>query len=232
MSYRVFGCILILIWYSDTPRNILLTGGAGFIGSNVLSWLLERYPQYRIICLDKFNACASYHNLASHIGNENFHCIKGDVCDSQLIVRILKEYHIDTILHFAAETHVDNSFGDSLPFTESNILGTHVLLESVKNVKRQIGRFIHVSTDEVYGEVPLECKNRCTVQSPLAPSNPYAATKTAAEYMVKSYNISFQLPTIITRSNNVFGPRQYPEKLIPKFITLLKKDQPCPLHGT
>jgi len=138
---------------------------------------------------------------------------------------------VDTIMHFAAQTHVDNSFGLALDFTRTNIFGTHVLLEATRYIMPQIQRFIHVSTDEVYGESLLESHHRLTEDSHLNPSNPYAATKVSAEYLIRSYYHSFKLPIIITRSNNVYGPRQYPEKLIPKFILLLSKKQRCPLHG-
>ena len=147
---------------------------------------------------------------------------------------VVKKEGVDTILHFAAQTHVDNSFGNSFEFTRTNVYGTHVLLESAKLFKDQIRRFVHVSTDEVYGESPAAATaaERFTSESPLNPTNPYAATKVAAEFLVKSYRTSFGLPTIITRGNNVYGPKQYPEKLIPKFVSLLAAKQPCPLHGT
>ena len=134
---------------------------------------------------------------------------------------VLKTENIDTIMHFAAQTHVDNSFGNSINFTTTNVLGTHVLLEAAKAAK--IKRFIHVSTDEVYGENEGE---DAPEEKVLEPTNPYAATKAAAEFIVKSYHRSFQLPTIITRGNNVYGPHQYPEKLIPKFTCLLSRCRP------
>ena len=134
-------------------------------------------------------------------------------------------------MHFAAQTHVDNSFGLALDFTRTNIFGTHVLLESCKLHAKQIQRFIHVSTDEVYGESQMHSKHRLDEHATLNPSNPYAATKVAAEFLIRSYHQSFGLPTIITRGNNVYGPKQYPEKLIPKFIALLSQGRPCPLHG-
>jgi len=143
---------------------------------------------------------------------------------------VLQEEEIDTIIHFAAQTHVDNSFGNSFAFTRANIYGTHVLLESAKNCPT-IRRFIHVSTDEVYGEgedfdtVPME------EEHVLEPTNPYAATKAGAEFLVKSYHRSFKLPCIITRGNNVYGPHQYPEKLIPKFTNQLLRDMPVTIHG-
>lgn len=190
-----------------TPNNILLTGGAGFIGSNVMLYLFNKYVNYKFVCIDKLDVCASVHNFDDIAQiKDRFTFVQGDICDGQLVVRTLQEYNIDTIMHFAAQTHVDNSFGDSLTFTESNVVGTHVLLEGVRGLGKQIKRFIHVSTDEVYGEQSAS-DDRQTTDVALAPTNPYAATKTAAEYLVKSYNISFKLPTIITRSNNVFGPR-------------------------
>jgi len=145
---------------------------------------------------------------------------------------LLQQYSIDAILHFAAQTHVDNSFGNSLNFTHSNVFGTHVLLESAKLFKHQVKRFIHVSTDEVYGESSIQKDSPgFDEKSALNPSNPYAATKAAAELLAKSYSQSFELPIIITRGNNVFGPRQYPEKLIPKFIHLLQQGKACTIHG-
>lgn len=156
---------------------------------------------------------------------------QGDICSLDLVNLVLSSYRIDTVLHFAAQTHVDNSFGLALDFTRTNIFGTHVLLEAIKHIHPQIRRFIHVSTDEVYGSSLLTSPTRLTEDSQLNPSNPYAATKVAAEYLVRSYAHSFSLPSIITRGNNVYGPQQYPEKLIPKFIYLLERGQPCPLHG-
>ena len=143
---------------------------------------------------------------------------------------ILSTYKVDVILHFAAQTHVDNSFGDSFEFTKNNILGTHVLLESVRCQAPNLVRFIHVSTDEVYGEV-FASDPACKEESIMAPTNPYAATKAAAECLVMAYHKSFNLPTIITRSNNVYGPYQYPEKACSKFICQLWRDDPIYIHG-
>jgi UDP-glucose 4,6-dehydratase len=158
----------------------------------------------------------------------NYKFVKGNICSSDFITYILETEEIDTILHFAAQTHVDNSFGNSFQFTENNILGTHTLLEASKEYGK-IKRFIHVSTDEVYGEIEEgEGHEHSTI---LQPTNPYAATKAGAEFLVQAYHNSFKLPTIITRGNNVYGPHQYPEKLIPKFICLLARDKPCFIHG-
>ena len=142
---------------------------------------------------------------------------------------VLKEKNIDTIVHFAAQTHVDNSFGNSLQFTQNNVVGTHVLLEAAKQA--EIKRFIHVSTDEVYGEAEMEDEGMVESKA-LEPTNPYAASKAAAEFLVKAYHRSFKLPVIITRGNNVYGPHQFPEKLIPKFVSLLERNRKLCLHGT
>ena len=213
------------------PSVILLTGGAGFIGSHVVLRLAHTYPNYRIIVLDKLDMCASRHNLEAVIHNSNVRLVVGDIADTNLMRRILIDNQVDTVMHFAAQTHVDNSFGNSIHFTDQNIRGTHSLLESVKSVKPQVRRFIHVSTDEVYGEGDVGNETRLSEHASLNPTNPYAATKCGAEFLVKSYAVSFGIPAMITRGNNVFGPHQFPEKVIPKFITLLSTGQPCPIHG-
>jgi len=188
--------------------------------------LVKKYPQYKVVNYDKLDYCSSLANLASIEGAANYKFVKGDIGSADLVNYILKKEEIDTIMHFAAQTHVDNSFGNSLRFTETNVLGTHVLLEAAKAAR--IKRFIHVSTDEVYGENEGE---DALEEKVLEPTNPYAASKAAAEFIVKSYHRSFQVPTIITRGNNVYGPHQYPEKLIPKFICQLARNRPCTIHG-
>lgn len=187
--------------------------------------------QCKVVCLDKLNYCGNPRNFEEVADCPNFTFVKGDVCDMDLVTHLMSNFKIDTVMHFAAETHVDNSFGQSLAFTRSNVLGTHALLECSKLKIDQIRRFIHVSTDEVYGESSPD-GDRKSETAVLSPTNPYAATKAAAEFIVQSYRTSFNLPTIITRGNNVYGPKQYPEKLIPKFISLLSAGRPCPLHGT
>jgi UDP-glucose 4,6-dehydratase len=210
------------------PTNILITGGAGFIASHVVVRLVTQHPEYNIVSLDKLDYCSSLKNVEHLNAYKNYFFVKGDIQSSDLIQYVLKTHNIDTIMHFAAQTHVDNSFGNSIRVTENNILGTHVLLETAKAHK--IKRFIHVSTDEVYGEI-FEHEPDAHEESTLAPTNPYAATKAGAEFLVKAYHKSFGVPTIITRGNNVYGPHQFPEKLIPKFICRLMKDMPCCLHG-
>ncbi|CAM9674516.1 unnamed protein product [Chrysoparadoxa australica] len=211
------------------PENILVTGGAGFIASHVALKLVKSYPQYNVVVLDKLDYCACLQNLHEIKPYKNFKFIKGDICSADLVTYILKEERIDTILHFAAQTHVDNSFGNSFQFTQNNIMGTHVLLESAKKAAC-IKRFVHVSTDEVYGEGD-ENQEPMLTNNVLEPTNPYAATKAGAEFLAKAYFRSFNLPVIITRGNNVYGPHQYPEKMIPKFINQLMRNRPLTIHG-
>ncbi|KAF2302812.1 hypothetical protein GH714_008542 [Hevea brasiliensis] len=189
------------------PRNILITGAAGFIASHVTNRLIKNYPGYKIVALDKLDYCSNLKNLTPCRSSANFKFVKGDIASADLVNHLLIAEDIDTIMHFAAQTHVDNSFGNSFEFTTNNIYGTHVLLEACKVTKR-IKRFIH-----------------------LLPTNPYSATKAGAEMLVMAYHRSYGLPTITTRGNNVYGPNQYPEKLIPKFILLAMKGEQLPIHG-
>lgn len=207
-------------------KNILITGGAGFIASHLIILLVKKYPEYNIINYDKLDYCASLKNLSQVENYPNYKFVKGDILSADLINYVLKKEKIDTIMHFAAQTHVDNSFGNSIEFTKTNVLGTHVLLEAAKLAKIKL--FIHVSTDEVYGENEGEDSSESQI---LEPTNPYAASKAAAEAIVKSYYRSFGLPIIITRGNNVYGPHQYPEKIIPKFSCLLHLNRPLTIHG-
>jgi len=213
-----------------TPKNIFLTGGAGFIGSHAAILLCKKYPEYNITVYDKLDYCACLENLDEIKDLPNFKFVKGDICSSDLVTYVFKENNIDTVLHFAAQTHVDNSFGNSFAFTQANIYGTHVLLECAKNCET-MKRFIHVSTDEVYGEGETFDAKPMDEEHILEPTNPYAATKAGAEFLVKSYHRSFKLPCIITRGNNVYGPHQFPEKLIPKFTNQILRGLPVTIHG-
>lgn len=206
--------------------NILVTGGCGFIGSNFINYILNKDESIKIFNIDCLNYCANEKNVIGHI---NYKFIKGNITSKDLILHILNEYAIDAIIHFAAQSHVDNSFDNSLQYTTDNIMGTHVLLQASKEYGK-IKKFLHFSTDEVYGEVDLEHPG-CHEKSLLNPTNPYAATKAAAEFLVRSYYHSFKLPIVIVRCNNVYGPNQYPEKLIPKFIKLLKDGKKLTIHG-
>ncbi|KAJ3336293.1 hypothetical protein HDU93_003126 [Gonapodya sp. JEL0774] len=196
------------------------------LASHVVDRLVRWYPEYNIINFDKLDYCSSLRNLASVEDRVNYQFVKGDITSSDFVTYLFGEKKIDTILHFAAQTHVDNSFGDSLGFTQNNVMGTHVLLEAART--HGVRRFVHVSTDEVYGEVEGD---EVTEDTLLAPSNPYSATKAAAEMLVRAYSKSFGIPTVITRCNNVFGPHQYPEKVIPKFICLLVRGRNLTIHG-
>lgn len=215
---------------SYEPKNIFLTGGAGFIASHVAILLCKKYPQYKIVVFDKLDYCACLENLCEIQDLPNFKFVKGDIASTDLVNFVFKEEKIDTVMHFAAQTHVDNSFGNSFSFTQANIFGTHVLLESAKECET-MKRFVHVSTDEVYGEGEDFDAKPMDEEHILEPTNPYAATKAGAEFLVKSYHRSFKLPCIITRGNNVYGPHQFPEKLIPKFTNQLLRDRPVTLHG-
>ncbi|KAJ7963893.1 trifunctional UDP-glucose 4,6-dehydratase/UDP-4-keto-6-deoxy-D-glucose 3,5-epimerase/UDP-4-keto-L-rhamnose-reductase RHM1-like [Quillaja saponaria] len=212
------------------PKNILITGAAGFIASHVCNRLIRNYPNYNIVVLDKLDYCSNLKNLIPSRSSPNFKFIKGDIGSADLVNYILITESIDTIMHFAAQTHVDNSFGNSFEFTKNNIYGTHVLLEACK-VTGQIKRFIHVSTDEVYGETDEDAVVGNHEASQLLPTNPYSATKAGAEMLVMAYGRSYGLPVITTRGNNVYGPNQFPEKLIPKFMLLAMKRNPLPIHG-
>ena len=212
--------------------NLLITGGCGFIGSNFINYFFYQHPDINIINLDAMYYCANENNVKEEIRNsERYNLIKGNLCSIDLLNHILKDYNIDTIIHFAAQSHVQNSFDDSLKYTYDNIVGTHTLLESSR-LYGKITRFIHISTDEVYGESLLsEDEEKKNEQSILCPTNPYAATKAGAELIANSYRYSFKMPIIITRGNNVYGPDQYPEKLIPKFIELLKNGKKVTIQG-
>ena len=203
-----------------------VTGGLGFIGSNFINYILKKDPTVKIFNIDCLNYCANVSNVNSH---SNYKFIKGNITSKDLVLYILNEYSIDAIIHFAAQSHVDNSFDNSLQYTTDNVMGTHVLLQASKEYGK-IKKFLHFSTDEVYGEVDLEHPG-CHEKSLLNPTNPYAATKAAAEFLVRSYYHSFNLPVVIVRCNNVYGPNQYPEKLIPKFIKLLREGKLLTIHG-
>ena len=202
----------------------------GFIASHVAILLCNKYPQYNVVVYDRLDYCSCLENLNELKDLPNYKFIKGDIATADLVAYVLREEKIDTILHFAAQTHVDNSFGNSFAFTHSNIYGTHVLLESAK-VCKTIKRFVHVSTDEVYGEGEDFETDPMSEEHVLEPTNPYAATKAGAEFLVKSYFRSFKVPCLITRGNNVYGPHQFPEKLIPKFTNQLMKGMKLTLHG-
>jgi UDP-glucose 4,6-dehydratase len=206
-------------------KNILVTGGCGFIGSHFVNRLLQN-KTLRVVNIDCLNYCSSTLNV--NFTNENYVFVKGNVKNEELVYHVLKSYDIDTVVHFAAQSHVDNSFINSFVYTMDNVVGTHTLIECIRNTS-SVTKFIHISTDEVYGDFGDHKKKENSV---LCPTNPYAATKAAAELLVQSYYHSYGLPAMIIRSNNVYGPNQYLEKVIPKFITSIRNDEACTIHGT
>ena len=213
-------------------KALLITGGCGFIASNFINRFLERNPNQVLINLDNMYYCANETNVDKRWReSSNYHFIKGNICSIDLVNHILNSYEISHVIHFAAQSHVQNSFTDALQYTQDNIVGTHTLLECCR-LYGKIERFIHVSTDEVYGESMNETNEQHkTEQSILCPTNPYAATKAGAELIAQSYNHSFGMPIIITRGNNVYGPNQYPEKVIPRFIQQLQNGEKVTIQG-
>ena len=213
-------------------KNLLVTGGCGFIGSNFINYYFNKNKFQTLINLDAMYYCASENNISETIrNNENYVFINGNLCDGNLMDQILKKYNITHVIHFAAQSHVQNSFEDSLKFTTDNVMGTHTLLESCRRYKK-IQKFIHASTDEVYGESMNSVDEfHKTEHSILCPTNPYAATKAGAELIAQSYNHSYKMPIIITRGNNVYGRGQYHEKIIPRFIKLLSEDKKLTIQG-
>jgi len=205
-------------------KSILVTGGAGFIASHFINILSERYPEYKIVNLDKLDYCSNLENVRE--GTSTF--VKGDIKNRDLVAFLIKEFDFDIVFHFAAQSHVDNSFNDPVMFTYENVCGTHNLLESFRVWKPSV-KFIHFSTDEVYGT--WTSGPAFTEEAMLTPTNPYSSSKAAAEMIVQSYINSFKMDIKIIRCNNVYGPNQYPEKLIPKFIKMLKDGKKCTLHG-
>lgn len=204
--------------------RLLVTGGCGFIGSNFIRYILNNHPSYRIINLDKLTYAGNPENLMDVRANKNYTFIKGDICDSKLINRAITK--CDCLLNFAAETHVDRSIQNASSFVATNVQGTFILLEAAK--RRGLKRFIQISTDEVYGSV---LKGKSREIDPLFPNSPYSASKAAADHLARSYYVTYKLPVIITRSSNNFGPYQYPEKIIPLFITNILENKKVPLYG-
>ncbi|MBW6518673.1 MAG: dTDP-glucose 4,6-dehydratase [ANME-2 cluster archaeon] len=205
--------------------NILVTGGCGFIGSNFIRYMLDKYPGYRIINLDKLTYAGNPDNLKDIEQKSNYSFVHGDICNKVVVDELMEQ--VDQVIHFAAESHVDRSIEDSSAFVTTNVMGTFVLLDSA--LKHAINKFIHVSTDEVYGST-VEGSFKET--SLLLPSSPYSSSKAGSDLLARSYFITHGLPVIITRCTNNFGPYQYPEKLIPLFITNLLEDKKVPVYGT
>ncbi|PGH02434.1 dTDP-glucose 4,6-dehydratase [Polytolypa hystricis UAMH7299] len=209
-------------------KNILITGGAGFIGSWVTRHMVVQYPEYNIVCFDKLDLVSSMANINCLKAFPNFQFVHGDITSPVAVSKVLSDNDIDCVMHFAASSHVQNSFDDPSTFTLNNVIGTQNLLDCVRRHGR-VNRFVHVSTDEVYGETP---ENFVDETTQFLPTNPYSASKAAAEMYVHAYAKSFNIPFVIVRSNNVYGPCQYPEKIIPRFFSLLTKNQPLTIQGS
>jgi dTDP-glucose 4,6-dehydratase len=203
----------------------LVTGGAGFIGSNFIHYILEKSSENEVINLDALTYAGRLDNLKKVENNGNYQFVKGSINDLSLVKEQVNK--VDIVVNFAAESHVDRSINSPLIFSETNVMGTHALLEAAKEADTKL--FFHVSTDEVYGSIK---DGSFTEESPLDPSSPYSATKTGSDLLVKSYNKTFGLPVIISRCSNNYGPYQHPEKLIPHFIKRLMNNQKVPVYGT
>jgi dTDP-glucose 4,6-dehydratase len=204
--------------------KILVTGGAGFIGSNFVRHVLAAHSDDSVVTLDKLTYAGNPANLKDVEADPRHRFVKGDICDAGLVRDLMSE--VDAVVHFAAETHVDRSNADADEFLRTNVTGTFTLLEAAR--ARRLGRFIAIGTDEVYGSIARGASREV---DPLNPSNPYSASKAAADLLARAYWITHRLPVIVTRSSNNFGPYQYPEKVIPLFITNAIDDVPLPLYG-
>ena len=210
--------------------QILITGGAGFIGSNFIFYMLKKHPDYRIICLDKLTYAGNLSTLKSVSRHPNFCFVKADICDSEEVDRIFSGKRPDIVVNFAAESHVDRSIDNPGLFLKTNITGTQVLMDACR--KYGIRRFHQISTDEVYGDLPSDRPDLFfTENTPLHPSSPYSASKAGADLLVLSYYRTYGLPVTISRCSNNYGPYQFPEKLIPLMIIHALNDQPLPVYG-
>jgi dTDP-glucose 4,6-dehydratase len=208
--------------------RVLVTGGLGFIGSNFIDHVLTNHTEITaVLNIDRCDYCARVHNV-SMANDPRYSYVQADITNMSKMKRLFREFKPDVVVHFAAQSHVDTSFENAEQYIHDNIIGTYTILECVKETGC---RLIHISTDEVYGEVDLDEISHPDT-SVLNPTNPYSATKAGAELLVKAYGHSFKIPYVITRGNNVFGPKQYPEKVIPAFINAMMKGEPCNIHGS
>jgi dTDP-glucose 4,6-dehydratase len=208
-------------------HNLLVTGGAGFIGSNFVAYMLERYPSYRIVVYDKLTYAGRRENLERVSGDHRFQFVEGDICDIEAVRAAVRQHDVDTIVNFAAETHVDRSIMHPDAVVRTNVNGTWVLLEVARELKLE--RFHQISTDEVYGAIPAP--NRSREGDPLEPRSPYSASKAGAEHLVYAYHITYGMATTVTRGSNNIGPYHYPEKAVPLFTTNAIDDLPLPIYG-
>lgn len=210
--------------------KILITGGAGFIGSNFIYYMLEKYPRYKCICLDKLTYAGNLHTLDEAMKSPNFKFVKGDISDREFVFRIFEEEKFDAVINFAAESHVDRSIENPEVFLKTNVLGTQVLMDASREYG--VKRYHQVSTDEVYGDLPLDRKDLFfTEETPVHTSSPYSASKAAADLLVQAYFRTYGFPATISRCSNNYGPYHFPEKLIPLMVTNALNDKELPVYG-
>jgi len=212
------------------PENgltLFVAGGAGFIGSNFVRYILKARPGWRVVNVDKLTYAGNLASLGEAVHDPRHRFVRADICDAAAVARVMEEERPDAVINFAAETHVDRSIDDPSLFLRTNVLGTQVLLEASR--RAGVARYLQVSTDEVYGS--LGPTGRFTEESPLRPNSPYAASKAGADLLVRAYFRTYGLPALVTRCSNNYGPYQFPEKLIPFFVTLLHEGKPVPLYG-
>ncbi len=208
-------------------KRLLVTGGCGFIGSNFIRMQLASDPQLELINVDKLTYAGNPENLADLDQDQRYHFHRVDICDRQSLTQLIADAGIDAVVHFAAESHVDRSILDSGPFVQTNVVGTQILLDVCRAAN--VPRYVQVSTDEVYGS--LGPTGAFTESTPLSPNSPYSASKAAADLLVQSYHHTFDFPAVITRCSNNYGPYQFPEKVIPLFLSNALRDEPLPLYG-
>ena len=210
--------------------NILVTGGAGFIGSNFVFYMLKNHPDYRVVCLDKLTYAGNLSTLQPALEQDNFHFVRADICDRDAVEKVFLEEKPDVVVNFAAESHVDRSIENPAIFLETNIMGTAVLMDACR--KYGIRRYHQVSTDEVYGDLPLDRPDLFfTEETPLHTSSPYSSSKAGADLLVMAYHRTYGLPVSISRCSNNYGPYHFPEKLIPLTIVNALADKPLPVYG-
>ena len=214
-------------------RNILITGGAGFIGSHVVRLFVKKYPDYHIVNLDLLTYAGNLANLKDVEAEPNYTFVRGDICDYERVVELFREYEIDGVIHLAAESHVDRSIKDPFTFAKTNVMGTLSLLQAAKECwagEYEGKLFYHISTDEVYGALDFD-DTLFTEQTKYEPHSPYSASKASSDHFVRAYHDTYGMPTIVTNCSNNYGPYQFPEKLIPLFINNIRKGKPLPVYG-